>query len=68
MQALAPGGSTKLDAAALEAILDEAPSVIKSQAEVVGAQLADLLATLGMQPSKSAARRLIKVRSPVDGF
>ena len=66
MQALAPGGSTKLDAAALEAILEEAPSVTKSQPEVVGTPLADLLASLGMQPSKSAARRLIKVCSPVD--
>ena len=33
----------------------------KPRGEVVGAQLADLLATLGLQPSKSAARRLIKV-------
>ena len=33
----------------------------KPRGEVVGAQLADLLATLGLQPSMSAARRLIKV-------
>ena len=65
MQALSPGGSTRLDAATLEAIAGEAPSASKPRSEVLGCVLADLLAALGMQPSKSAARRLIKVRSGV---
>ena len=60
-QALSPGGSTTLDAATLEAIAEEAPSVSKPRSEVVGCALADLLAAVGMQPSKSAAKRLIKV-------
>ena len=67
LQALSPGGSTKLDAASLEAIAGEAPSVSRPRSEVVGCALSDLLAAVGMQPSKSAARRLIKASAVPPG-
>lgn len=62
-QALAPGADTTLDAAALEAIAGEAPSAILPRDAVVGAALADVAVAAGLQPSKGATRRLIKVRS-----
>ena len=61
MQALAPGKQTQLDAAALEAIAEDAPTASLPRDQVVGAGLADIIATTGMQPSKAAARRMIKV-------
>lgn len=61
-QALAPGGSTQLDAAALEAIAQDAPTARLSRAEVVGRPLADVMVAAGLQPSKAASRRLIKVQ------
>ena len=60
-QALAPGADTQLDAAALEAVAAGAPAAELPRCEVVGAPLADVLAAVGLQPSKAAARRLIKV-------
>ena len=60
-QALAPGSETKLDAAALEAIASEAPSASLARAEVVGVALSEVAVAAGLQPSKSATRRLIKV-------
>jgi hypothetical protein len=62
MQALAPGSDTSLDAAALEAIAGEAPSATLPRDAVVGAALADVAVAAGLQPSKGATRRLIKVR------
>lgn len=59
-QALAPGGSTKLDAAALEAIAEDAPAASLPQAEVIDRALADVMTAVGLQPSKAASRRLIK--------
>ena len=59
LQALAPGATTKLDAATLEA--SDAPSATMPQDQVVGCQLADVMVACGLQPSKSAGRRLIKV-------
>ncbi|KAK9865815.1 hypothetical protein WJX84_008773 [Apatococcus fuscideae] len=59
-QALAPGKQTQLDAAALEAIAEDAPTASLPRDQVVGAGLADIIATTGMQPSKAAARRMIK--------
>lgn len=59
-QALAPGADTQLDAAALEAVAAGAPAADLPRCEVVGAPLADVLAAIGLQPSKAAARRLIK--------
>ena len=63
LQALAPGGSTQLDAAALEAIADDAPAATLPRDEVVGRALAEVMAAVGLQPSKAASRRLIKVQS-----
>ncbi|KAK9806707.1 hypothetical protein WJX73_010861 [Symbiochloris irregularis] len=59
-QALAPGGSTQLDAAALEAIAQDAPTAKLSRQEVVGKPLADVMVAAGLQPSKAASRRMIK--------
>ena len=61
VQALAPGAETTLDAAALEAIAGEAPSATLRRDAVVGAALADVAVAAGLQPSKGATRRLIKV-------
>ena len=61
MQALAPGSDTSLDAAALEAIAGEAPSATLPRDEVVGTALAEVAVAAGLQPSKGATRRLIKV-------
>lgn len=60
-QALAPGRKTQLDAAALEAIAEDAPTATLPREQVVGAALADIIAATGMQPSKGAAKRMIKV-------
>lgn len=59
-QALAPGATTMLDASALEAIAGDAPSASLPRGEVVGAPLCDVMAAVGMQPSRSAVRRMIK--------
>jgi len=59
-QALAPGGTTELNASTLEAIAEEAPSARLPRAEVVGSSLIDVLLATKMQPSKSAGRRLIQ--------
>ena len=64
-QALAPGADTRLDAASLEAVAAGAPAAELPRGAVVGAPLADVLAAVGLQPSKAAARRLIKARSAV---
>lgn len=58
--ALKPGADTQLDAAALEAIAAEAPSAELPRSQVVGAALVDVAVAVGLQPSKGAARRLIK--------
>ncbi len=60
-QALKPGADTALDAAALEAIAAEAPSAQLPRDQVVGATVVDVTVATGLQPSKAAARRLIKV-------
>ncbi|KAK9862365.1 hypothetical protein WJX84_007104, partial [Apatococcus fuscideae] len=59
-EALAPGKRTQLDAAALEAIAEDAPTATLPREQVVGAPLADIIAATGMQPSKGAAKRMIK--------
>jgi hypothetical protein len=63
-QALAPGSKTKLDAARLEAVASSAPTVELPTDRVLGRQLVEVMVTVGMQDSKSAAKRLIKVRLP----
>lgn len=65
-QALKPGADTALDAAALEAIAEEAPSATLPRDQVVGATIVDVAVATGVQPSKGAARRLIKVRNLSD--
>ena len=45
----------------MEAIAGEAPSASLAHAEVVGVALSDVAVLAGLQPSKSATRRLIKV-------
>ena len=61
---LPPGlvpAATKLDADSLEAIAGDAPSATLPRDQLVGAQLADVMVAVGMQPSKGAVRRMIKV-------
>ncbi|KAK9820078.1 hypothetical protein WJX72_005856 [[Myrmecia] bisecta] len=59
-QALAPGARTQLDADTLEAIAGEAPSASLAVEQVVECPLADVMVAAGLQPSKGAARRMIK--------
>ena len=58
--AMAPGGATTLDAAALEALAGDVPSVTLPRATALAATVAELAVAAGLQPSKAAARRLIK--------
>lgn len=44
-----------------------APAAELPRSAVVGALLADVLAAVGLQPSKAAARRLIKACNPRHG-
>ncbi|MGZ3633189.1 MAG: tyrosine--tRNA ligase [Parachlamydiaceae bacterium] len=59
-QAALPGANTLLDAAVLEALAEDMPSSILSEGEVVNASLIDLLVKVGLQTSKSEARKLIR--------
>ena len=61
LQALAPGSDTQLDAETLEAIAESAPSVELPRDQLIGRPLPDVMATVKLQDSKAAARRLIKV-------
>ncbi len=53
--------ATKLDADSLEAIAGDAPSATLPRDQLVGVGLADVMVAVGMQPSKAAVRRMIKV-------
>lgn len=57
--ALRPGADTALDADALEVAAGDGPSASLPRAEVVGRPLAELMAAVGLQPSKAAVRRMI---------
>ena len=57
--ALRPGADTALDADALEVAAGDGPSASLPRGEVVGRPLADLMAAVGLQPSKAAVRRMI---------
>ncbi|GFR51335.1 hypothetical protein Agub_g13752, partial [Astrephomene gubernaculifera] len=59
-EALKPGAATQLDAATLETVAGDAPSATLTRGLVEGATLADVLVATKLQPSKSAARKLIK--------
>ena len=56
-----PHAATTLDADTLEAIAGDAPSASLPRDQLVGATLADVMVAVGMQPSKAAVRRMIKV-------
>ena len=61
--------ATKLDADSLEAIAGDAPSASLPLDQLVGAPLADVMVAVGMQPSKAAVRRMIKVgRASLGGW
>ena len=59
-KAAAPGSDTLLDASSLDAIAQDIPNHDLKRSELVGYKLVDLIASLGLQPSKGEARRLIK--------
>eukprot|EP00894_Picocystis_sp_ML_P001461 jgi/Pico_ML_1/51978/g2761.t1 len=59
-ESLRPGSDTKLNADALESIADGVPSVVLEKAELVGKQVTEVLVSAGLQPSRSAAKRMIK--------
>ncbi|GLC45572.1 hypothetical protein PLESTF_001738100 [Pleodorina starrii] len=59
-EALKPGAATQLDAATLETVAGDAPSASLTRGSVEGATLADIMVAIKLQPSKSAARKLIK--------
>ncbi len=60
-QALQPGATTALDAATLEAIAGDVPSASLDKGQVVGQPLVQLMVASGLQPSKAASKRMIKV-------
>uniref|UniRef100_A0A7S3R7S5 Tyrosine--tRNA ligase n=1 Tax=Dunaliella tertiolecta TaxID=3047 RepID=A0A7S3R7S5_DUNTE len=59
-EALKPGSATQLDVATLEAVAGDAPSASLGRDAVAGATIADVMVAAKMQPSKGAARKLIK--------
>jgi tyrosyl-tRNA synthetase len=59
-EGIAPGSKTELDAATLEQLALDMPSVTLSLAEVQNAKLVDLLIKTGLQASKGQARRLLQ--------
>lgn len=59
-ESLRPGSDTKLNADALESIADDVPSIVLEKDEVVGRMMTDVLVAAGLQPSRSAAKRMIK--------
>ena len=60
-QALQPGTTTALDAATLEAIAGDVPSASLDKGQVVGQPLVQVMVASGLQPSKAASKRMIKV-------
>lgn len=58
--ALAPGGSSGLDASALEAVTADVPSFCLLREAVVGMSVVELCTISGLLTSKGAARRLIQ--------
>ncbi|CAG9460387.1 unnamed protein product [Pedinophyceae sp. YPF-701] len=61
-EGLRPGSDTKLDAEALEALAQsgDVPCTELSRAEVVGRPVVDVLVEVGLQKSKSAARKMVQ--------
>lgn len=56
----APGSDTRLDAQVLEAIANDMPSYTFYRDDVLSSKLIDLMVKVGLQPSKSEAKRLIR--------
>lgn len=56
----APGAETVLDAEILESIAKDMASFDLAKNAVVGQKLVDVIVTVGLQPSKGEARRLIR--------
>jgi tyrosyl-tRNA synthetase len=56
----APGSETVLDAAMLESISGDMASFQLTEENVVGKKLVDILAYVGLQPSRGEARRLVR--------
>jgi tyrosyl-tRNA synthetase len=56
----APGSDTALDASVLESISQDMTSHMLAPSEVIGQKVVDLLVKVGLQPSKSEARRLVR--------
>lgn len=61
LQALRPGAATALDAATLEAIAGDVPSAALNRDQVVDQPLVQVMVATGLQPNKSASKRMIKV-------
>ncbi len=59
-QSIAPGSRAHLDASVLESLAADMPSCRLSLVETMPIKLVDLLVAIGLQPSKSEARRLIR--------
>ena len=60
-QALQPGSTTALDAATLEAIAGDVPSASLDKGQIVGQPLVQVMVASGLQSSKAASKRMIKV-------
>jgi len=56
----APGSKTTLDAQILESIAQDMPSHTMAAGDVIGQKIVDVMVKVGLQPSKSDARRLIR--------
>ncbi len=61
LQALQPGAVTALDAATLESIAGDVPSASLEAGQIVGQPLVQVMVASGLQPSKAASKRMIKV-------
>jgi len=59
-QGAAPGAETVLDAQILESIAGDMPSHSLQKSEVENIKLIDLLVKIGLQPSKSEAKKLLR--------
>lgn len=56
----APGSKTQLDLQVLEALSKDMPSHLLKLSEILNVKLIDLIAQVGLQPSKGEARRLLR--------
>lgn len=59
-QAALPGADTILDVTVLEALAKDMPSFLLTVEDVIGAHLVDLFVKVGLQASKSEAKKLIR--------